>query len=363
MTDVGWAQALQKTSRAVENAFSLRIDDIAAMTAALEKETSDTFVEIGALEQAKDRLQVALQATELPLAITIECAEERQRREGVELVADDVDEQLAEEEALLREIQALFAARVDDATEQLRLLRAASRQLDRDKADKAVAFATDTQAFKIDASFRAIEHHPEEVRVDPESVEVRDWFAFSRENISKAEREQAATAALREAIDAAILASNDRQVTQGNAVDAAFNARLAQYAEAKNQLETDLRKLTDEMKLQGDTLRKLDEEMKGVGGDTRLKVAETRLATRTARPLVEKTRDDVQHALINEVHEISRGVEEMGLRLKEGEEVFRGLRRAEMQLQADIRRKTLSINIDKQCMQRRQQFKYRVVPE
>ena len=163
-------------------------------------------------------------------------------------MADDVDEQLANEYALIKEIQALLSARIDDSTEQLRLLRAAHRQLDRDKADKAIAHSTDTQAFSIDSTHREIDHHPEVVRIDPESIEVKDWAAFTKENIAKAEREQAATASLRETIDATIMTCNDRQVTQANAVDAAFNVRLAQYAEAKNLLETDLRKLVDEMK-------------------------------------------------------------------------------------------------------------------
>ena len=39
----------------MENAFSLRIDDITTMVAALDKELGDTFVEIGALEQVRNQ--------------------------------------------------------------------------------------------------------------------------------------------------------------------------------------------------------------------------------------------------------------------------------------------------------------------
>ena len=54
-------------------------------------------------------------------------------------------------------------------------------------------------------------------------------------------------------------------------------------------------------------------------------------------------------------------VEQLQAKLQEASANLRSLNRAELALQEDINIKTNSINIDNQCMQRRQQFKYRLL--
>lgn len=253
-------------------------------------------------------------------------------------------------------MRALYESKVADCVEQLRLLRAAHHQLEEDKRDKFQALEIDGSVSALDVTSREIGMHSESVRVPPQSVDPRDWDGYTRDNITVARREVAQSANLRESIDATIAACTARQQQQRNNVDDAFNTRLAEGADARAAVESNLKKTRAEIAQCADSIAQLDAAREG--RISPLKMAETRLHQRSTRPNVELVRDPVQYSLIREVHEIESAVQTLSVTLEEAEEAHRALKRAELALVEDLRVKSISADIDNKCMLRRQQFKY-----
>lgn len=82
-----------------------------------------------------------------------------------------------------------------------------------------------------------------------------------------------------------------------------------------------------------------------------MKLAQTRLDTRTERPNVELCRDPVQYRLIEEVHEIEASVAGLQSRLAEAESSLKGLIRNQLSLEEDIEIKSNTLFIDEvECM-------------
>lgn len=82
-----------------------------------------------------------------------------------------------------------------------------------------------------------------------------------------------------------------------------------------------------------------------------MKLAQTRLDTRTDRPNVELCRDPVQYRLIEEVHEIDSSVANLEGRLAEAQSSLKGLIRNQLDLEEDIGVKSNTLFIDEvECM-------------
>jgi len=348
---------LQKTQREVQNQLTLRIDDIATREADLGKSMEATFKEIGKLENHMDTVRSANQAKDLPLEIAKQCTEWRRSRMTIDNVKDDVERQLTKEEQLLNTIKTTLDRREADCTEQLRLLRSAHHQLEQDKGDKSQALSLDMLCNDMLTTTRGLNNFASATRIDPNSVHVPDWDNYTDDNIGKASREQNTSEMLREAIDAYLKSSTDALNAQTNATDDAFNTRISETAAAKHLDESNLSKTRSELAEQAQTIADLERLIQEQDGP--LKMAETRLNTRSRRPNVELVHDTAQDKLISEVNQIVGVIERLKLQQAEAESAHRALVRAENSLLQDIAVKTNSLEIDNRCMSRRQQFKYR----
>ena len=71
------------------------------------------------LGQSKEQTEQALAATAVPLEVSTECLTLREGRQGYELVADSVEEQLRKEVELIERVQRGLQQHVDRAFEQL----------------------------------------------------------------------------------------------------------------------------------------------------------------------------------------------------------------------------------------------------
>ena len=82
-----------------------------------------------------------------------------------------------------------------------------------------------------------------------------------------------------------------------------------------------------------------------------MKLAQTRLDTRTNRPNVELCRDPVQYRLIQEVHEIENSVANLDARHRDAQSSLKGLIRNQLDLEEDIGVKANTLFIDEvECM-------------
>lgn len=348
---------LQRTQRGVQHQLALRVDEIEARKDDLLFAADSNEAEVVVLLAYKDNVEAVIKSKENPLAVSHECVRARGQRRAPDLVSDAVDAQLAAEIALLRSVQDQFRAKHGEAVEQIRLLRAAQFQLREDLKDKAVSHAIDNGCSQLDATAN-VGLFRDTVRASTagRATLPQDWEQFTSSNIARSNEEIRKSTALRAELDRMFKDTADALLAAANSVEEAFNARLAEYANARNAASQQLAKVQQEIAVQDRNVAELNDTVAARDGPLRL--ATTRLERRQGRPNVELVRDSAQHALVHEVGALDISVEQAQMRLGEAETTLRTLLRSELALKEDIDCKTNSINIDNACMLSRQKLKY-----
>jgi len=335
----------QKTQKSVNKKFEQRLNDINFWNAELDKQFKDTESEIGKMLEYKQRLEVALDATQLPLAISQLCISNREDRCSIDVVHDDVEIQLLKEVEVICGVQAVLKRTLEQAVEQIRLLRSANYYLNKDITDKFSALKIDGECSSLSNSCYKKKYVPN-AKITPNSVTPEEWEAFSNKNILKVESERNSSITSRSMIDEILQETHSDQQKQCNAVNLAFSKRINETEKAKSKLEEHLSKVDEEINNMEKNIRSLNVAISDKKAP--MQVSQTRLDTRTNRPNIELCCDLVQYKLIDEVGEISCDINRLKKVVRESENALKALVRQKLKLEEDItvKNKTLSIDRD-----------------
>lgn len=91
----------------------------------------------------------------------------REGRLGIDLVHDDVERELLKEATTIEGVQSLLHRTLEQANEQIRLLRSAKYFLDRDNEDKATALKIDKYCANLQETSLNLSIHHEVASLDP----------------------------------------------------------------------------------------------------------------------------------------------------------------------------------------------------
>ncbi|CAH3110534.1 unnamed protein product [Pocillopora meandrina] len=346
-----------QTQMDVNKKLEQRITDIGFWKSELDQKQEETEDEISTLLQFKARVEKALADTELPLMIAQQCLVNRERRMKVDLVHDNVEMQLQKEVEVIEGVQALLQRTLEQATEQIRLLRSAKYYLDKDRKDKFQANNIDNKCASLENTSAGLRFAKDAVKVEKNSVTPDEWEDFSNKNVLKAEREKNSSINLRSIIDGILMQTLSDLQAQCQAVNLTFQKRIEETVEAKTKLEKHLAQVMEEIAAMEQNIEMLKRAI--ADKEAPMKVSQTRLENRTFRPNVELCRDRVQYRLIEEVFEISTNIERLREKLADAEASLKGLIRKQLSLEEDIEVKANSLFIDRdQCMELRKQINH-----
>merc|ERR1719171_1356405 len=191
----------QKTQSDVNKKIDQRLDDISFWKNELCRQHKETEDEIQRMLSHKERLERALAATQPPLRIATDCIRNRENRVAIDLVHDDVEIQLLKEVEVITGVQALLKRTLEQATEQIRLLRSANYYLNKDITDKFSALQLDATCSALHNDEPNKYYAPNSVKVVPNSATPEEWESFSNKNVLKAESERNSSVTLRSMID------------------------------------------------------------------------------------------------------------------------------------------------------------------
>lgn len=335
----------QKTQDESTKKLLERLKDINFWKFEIERNIEDVIAETDLLCEQKKRLENALRATEVPLHIATDNLNCRQKRQGIDLVQDDVELNLLKEVEVINNVQDLLKRTIKEAEAQVKRNRDRKQELEMDWSDKKEAeeidaFCAGLKNGHTNKQFYAGSARFQEIQSTPES-----WAQFTHDNITRTEHERMASIQLRTMIDNIIQDTSRDMREQADAVDVAFQKRVDEVQDAKNKLEENLKKVCDEI---SSTEKNINDLKKAIRDkEDPMKVAQTRLHVRESRPNVELCRDPAQHSLVNEVHEIARSVDALMQKLNDAEHALKDLQDNRMALEKDISIKTNSLFIDK----------------
>ncbi|XP_058416000.1 tektin-1 isoform X1 [Diceros bicornis minor] len=313
------------------------------------------------------RLEKDLESLKEPLHITQTCLEYREKRVGIDLVHDEVEQELIKEAEIIRGVMALLTRTLEETSEQIRvsrelvgaawafqrekpvpspfrLNRSAKYNLEKDLRDKFAALTIDDICFSLNNNSPNIRYAENVVRIEPNSVSLEDWLDFSNTNVEKADKQRNNSLMLKALVDRVLSQTASDLRKQCDVVDTAFRNGLKETKDARDKLADHLAKVMEEIASQEKNVTVLEKAILDQEGPA--KVAHTRLETRTRRPNVELCRDVAQYRLMKEVQEITHNVARLKETLAQAQVELKGLNRRQLALQEEIQVKENTIYID-----------------
>ncbi|KAM5214609.1 tektin-1 isoform 1-T2 [Hipposideros larvatus] len=353
---------IEKTTRKsqsdVNKKLEQRLEEIRFWKKELDDKLEQLVYVTEDLLMYQTRLEKALESVKEPLHITQTCLEYREKRVGIDLVHDEVEQELIKEAEVIRGVMALLTRTLEETTEQIRLNRSAKYNLEKDVKDKFVALTIDDICFSLNNNSPNIRYSENAVRVEPNSVSLEDWLDFSSTNVEKADKQRNNSLTLKALVDRILSQTANDLRKQCDVVDTAFKNGLKETKDARDKLAVHLAKVMEEIASQEKNVTVLEKAILDQEGPA--KVAHTRLETRTCRPNVELCRDVAQYRLIKEVHEITHNVARLKETLAQAQVELKGLNRRQLALQEEIQVKENTIYIDEVlCMNMRKSIPLR----
>ncbi|KAG9465349.1 hypothetical protein GDO78_018468 [Eleutherodactylus coqui] len=269
-----------------------RLLDVFFWSSELQREIRDVTAETALLLQHKNRLQRALDATELPYSIATDNLQCRERRAGAELVRDGAEVELLREVQLIRNIQELLKRTLEQCIQQIRQNRDVKEKLEMDWSDKVEAYDIDTKSGKYNNQITEIQFHHNSSKFEDNTSTPESWAQYSHENIYKAERERMASINLRSLVDNILQDTSEDLRSQCDTVNSALAKRCEEVEDVKRKLEDHLQKTLKEIGDQENNIAALKQAIKDK--EAPMKVAQSRLYQRSYRPNVELCRDPAQ---------------------------------------------------------------------
>ncbi|NXS91817.1 TEKT2 protein, partial [Jacana jacana] len=331
-----------------------RISSVNRWKETLDKCLADIDAEIDALAKVKEEAECALHAKNLPLDVSIECLTFRESRRAIDLVRDPVSEELHKEVKVIEKTKRELQQKVHEAFEQLCLLQEARQQLSSDHRDKVEALDIDRNCLSLSVNSPNISFKVNPTQVPGGSVAPDEWEQYSQCNKERAEAEMKASILLREATLLAIAQMNNELEAQRVATEFALRKRIRDLDRAYDELKWQEKNTLEEIDEVKEDIRCLEEDLQRK--IRALKVAHTRLETRTCRSNMELCRDQVQYGLTGEVHELEGSIRALRHKLAESQDALEALYRQLHRLQTDMGYKANSLVLDNKCMDTRRKL-------
>ncbi|MBZ3870417.1 Tektin-2 [Sciurus carolinensis] len=331
-----------------------RIDTVNRWKEMLDKCLTDLDAEIDTLTQMKESAEKNLQAKNLPLDVAIECLSLRDSRRDIDLVRDPVETELHKEVEVIEATKKALQQRINQAFEQLCLLQEVQQQLNFDHRGKMETLEIDRGCLSLNLTSPNISLKINPTRVPKGSTTLQQWDDFSHFNKNKAEAEMKSATELREAIALTIAETNNELEAQRVATEFAFRKRLQEMEKVYSELKWQEKNTLEEIAELQEDIRHLEEDLRRKL--LNLKLVHTRLESRTYRPNVELCRDQAQHGLTDEIHQLETTIHALKQKLAQTQDALDALNKHLARLQADIACKANSMLLDAKCMDTRRKL-------
>ncbi|XP_051028030.1 tektin-2 [Acomys russatus] len=331
-----------------------RISTVNRWKEMLDKCLTDLDAEIDTLAQMKESAEQNLQAKNLPLDVAIECLTLRESRRDIDVVKDPVEEELVKEVEVIEATKKALQQRISQAFQQLCLLQEVRQKLNSDHRDKMETLEIDRGCLSLNLTSPNISLKVNPTRVPKDSTTLPQWDDFTRFNKNHAEAEMKSAIELREAIALTIAQTNNELEAQRVATEFAFRKRLREMESLYSELKWQEKNTLEEIAQLQEDIRRLEEDLRRKMMN--LKLAHTRLESRTYRPNVELCRDQTQYGLTDEVHQLEATIATMKQKLAQTQDALDALFKHLARLQADIACKTNSMLLDTKCMDTRRKL-------
>ncbi|XP_022185887.2 tektin-4 isoform X2 [Nilaparvata lugens] len=333
-----------------------RAHDIHRWKTELERALEDMTLELELLESQRRRAKQAKAVLGVVRSISAECLSRRALRMEEDLVRDAVEEELIKEAALVKEVNDLIDRTIVQIEEQLDRNKAIKARLEDDWSDKKESYNIEATNVKLNNKSPTILFYPGATRMPDSQSTPEGWEDHCRELLRTMEAVKGQSCELRALLDGPILSDCVRDLrAQADTVEAALHRRVAETDLCRQAFEAQLQAVVQRQAETEKLIIDLKQAIRGL--DYPLKVAQTRLNNRIARPRIESCRDFSQFGLIDEVRTTSEHTTTLKGQLSQAEQALVALHTARGDLERQLQVKLKSLYIDKErCLEVRSHY-------
>jgi len=299
--------------------------------------------DIDELSIGKAKTEAAVAARNVALDVAIENLTALDGRVQVDNVKDDVFDELNNEVKVIQGSKKNLESKVQQAFEQLCLLKEARQNLQRDLEDKTVTHGIGIHNSGLTPAAPGISFKPDPTRVPKGAVSQAESEQLSAYNKQRGTAELAASQKLRESIQASLMQANNDIEAQKTATEYAFRRRIHETARAKDELMWQQGQVMREIKDMEKQIHDLEmavREKKNI-----LKVAHTRLENRADHPNVELAIDNIYYGLVNEVKTLEASVNALQSKLTDSKHQLNSLQSQLAMINSDLTTKHNALSI------------------
>ncbi|KAJ6645418.1 Tektin-3 [Pseudolycoriella hygida] len=332
-----------------------RVTDSKNMRDELNIELGKLIDEMKLLTDTKRNVEKALQDLETPLHIAQECLYHRECRYGVDKTHDIPEKSLLSEIDNIRDAQKRLAEQLDNVKNQLLDCRAVQHSLESDVAHKESAIGLDSTCHQLNNYSRGVNFYGGIENFDPTICDRKQWQQITHKRLEHSQNEREKSSLCRTNADTLINNVSKSVWENWSKTNNALTIRATEVKETQNRVQMHLQKIQEE-------IFAIEKEIELILNDIRfksetLKVAQTRLETRTHRLGMELCKDNAQNRLVNEVKDLKNSVQVMYNKLQEAEGQHQQLLKTRANLETDLHSKVNSLFIDKEkCLGLRRSF-------
>ncbi|XP_076240621.1 tektin-3 [Calliopsis andreniformis] len=332
-----------------------RITDTTFWRNEVAAELARLIIENEKMQECRRNLQMTIQSLEGQLHIAQECLYYREARTGSDLVHDQAEHALLKEVEVVKNCQNKLEHFTDKCINQLTNSRAVQNQLELDIRNKETALGIDITCHQMNNFSRGLKYYGGIEKYDNSVTETESWAEASNNVVKKSQTERSKSNQLRSDIDIAINAVGHEMWEAWGNTNNALARRASEMLEAKEKLQMHLHKIQQEI---FEIEKNLQLMQKAIADkSSALKVAHTRLESRTHRPEAELCKDYAQLRMIKEVETINSMINQMNLKLQSFEAQQQQLLRTRSNLETDLKSKVDALFIDREkCMGMRRSY-------
>ncbi|XP_023025860.2 tektin-3 [Leptinotarsa decemlineata] len=350
-TDEKTAQGQRESGRRLGE----RITETTFWRNELRSELERLLMEINLLQDSRRALKKAIEDIEGPLHIAQECLYHREKRRGIDLVHDNVEQSLLKEIETYRNAQERLKCLYEKVQDQLRVNRAVQHELEADVKSKESTLGIDNMCHQLNNYSKGINYYGGIESFDPTLSTPVTWAENSNRIIQKSQGERGRSSQMRSDAENLINSCAQESWDGWSNTNNALARRTAETMETKSKLQMYLHKVQQEI---FDLEKHIELLKKAILDKSHpMKVAHTRLEARTHRKDIELCRDPAQKRLVHEVKDLQDNIETLHRKLQEAEAQHQQLLKTRSDLESDLHNKVNSLFIDREnCMGMRRSF-------
>ncbi|XP_060802619.1 tektin-B1-like [Amyelois transitella] len=305
--------------------------------------------EIRALKEEKNSTELHLESLQIPLMVSSQCLSNRDQRVPPELTRDQLGEELKKELHIIENSKRNLTDICQMGWEKIKELTNVFCRLEREIQNKDDALDLEYHVKELDRNSSGISYKLNPTRIPPDTMSEESYVQCIENTIQIAQQLMAESKALREAMFKAREQARNQMYAQCQVVEMIMRRRVYDIQRARNEMEWQKYKLESGM-------QKLDTEIETLRAAVANKInptklVETRLETRTRRPVLERVNDKPMRGLIEEYERVHTSSNLLEKKLEDALKTYHGMYNHHQRVTKDLQYKNQALETDRRLIE------------